>query len=84
MSGDIISNYLTSTAYTLQGENPPEQFLGIIELNGSESKLQIRQEFKRVTGRTAIEDMFIELPQAEERQEVKDKIRLTYGWNRCT
>jgi hypothetical protein len=38
------------------------------------TELQVRQQFKNVTGMTAVEDIFIGLSQAIERQNLKDKI----------
>ena len=46
----------------------------VVAITAGMSELDVRQAFKVATGRTAIEDMFIGLPQAEERQMVKNKL----------
>jgi hypothetical protein len=43
-------------------------------LTKNTTKEQVKEQFKLVTGLTAIEDIFVGLKQAEERQEIKDKI----------
>ena len=67
---------LNSAKYliTLMRANPPGADTQIPHITENMSQLAVRQEFKRATGMTAIEDMFLELPQAETRQKIKDLI----------
>jgi hypothetical protein len=54
--------------------NPQNGIENNILLTNDMTELQVRQLFKQVTNKTAIEDAFINLQQAEIRQEIKDKL----------
>jgi hypothetical protein len=65
-----MAKYLIS----LFKSNPIDLVTNNICLNANMTKVQVRQLFKQVTDMTAVEDMFIGLKQATERQELKDYI----------
>jgi hypothetical protein len=58
--------------------NPQNGISNDILLTNNMTKLQVRQLFKNVAGMTAVEDIFIGLPQAEKRQEIKDYVDMFF------
>jgi hypothetical protein len=59
--------------------NPQNGIENNILLTNNLTKLQVRQQFKNVTGMTGVEDMFIGLSQAKERQEIKDYVDILFS-----
>jgi hypothetical protein len=59
--------------------NPQNGIENTILLTNNTTKQQVRTVFKNATGKTHVEDIFIGLKQAEERQEIKDYVDLFFN-----